>query len=149
MVLRKRRNQTSEPRTSAFRTNRSALLTTRSFLSEACACVHRAGLAGLHAEHTKIMIVALFATLKQKTKLQVPLSDETVAIRVAELVDGVVKQLLAVWDKLEPAALGGDVDGAGLGSEIGMMAAAAGSLSVAPLSTQLLSSDANSGEIGR
>ena len=39
--------------------------------------------------------------------LQVPLSDESVAVRVAELVDGVIKQLLSVWDKLEPAALGG------------------------------------------
>ncbi|CAM9258508.1 unnamed protein product [Laminaria digitata] len=38
---------------------------------------------------------------------QVPLSDESVAVRVAELVDGVIKQLLSVWDKLEPAALGG------------------------------------------
>ncbi|CAN0555956.1 unnamed protein product, partial [Ectocarpus sp. 12 AP-2014] len=35
---------------------------------------------------------------------QVPLSDEAIAVRVAELVDGVVKQLLSVWDKLEPAA---------------------------------------------
>lgn len=67
---------------------------------------------------------------------------------MAELVDGMVKQLLAVWDKLEPAALGGDVDGVGLGSEIGMMATAAGSLSVTPASIQLLSPDANSGEIG-
>lgn len=38
---------------------------------------------------------------------QVPLSDEAVAVRVAELVDGVMQQLLAVWDKLEPVALGG------------------------------------------
>lgn len=80
-------------------------------------------------------------------KPQVPLSDEAVAVRVAELVDGMVKHLLAVWDKLEPAVLGGDVDGVGLGSEIGMMAAAASSLSVTPASIQLLSPDANSGEI--
>lgn len=81
---------------------------------------------------------------------QVPLSDEAVAVRVAELVDGVVKQLLAVWDKLEPAALGGDVDRVGLGSEIGLMAAAAaGSMSVAPATIQLLSPDANSGELRR
>lgn len=67
---------------------------------------------------------------------------------MAELVDGMVKQLLAVWDKLEPAALGGDIDGVGLGSEVGRMAAAAGSLSVTPASIQLLSPDANSGEFG-
>lgn len=89
-------------------------------------------------------IVAFVSTLNE----QVPLSDEAVAVRVAELVDGMVKQLLAVWDKLEPAALGGDVDGVGLGSEIGMMATAAGSLSVTPASIQLLSPDSNSGESG-
>lgn len=38
--------------------------------------------------------------------MQVPLSDEAIAVRVAELVDGLIKQLLSVWDKLEPA-LGG------------------------------------------
>lgn len=87
---------------------------------------------------------------------QVPLSDEAVAVRVAELVDGMVKQLLTnIWDRLEPAVLGGDVDGiavgvrVGVGSEIGRMAAAAGSLSVTPASIQLLSPDVNSGEIGR
>lgn len=39
------------------------------------------------------------------------LSDEAVAVRVTELVDGVIKQLLSVWDKLEPAAF--DVSGDG------------------------------------
>lgn len=40
-----------------------------------------------------------------------PLSDEAVAVRVTELVDGVIKQLLSVWDKLEPAAFDGSGDG--------------------------------------
>lgn len=75
-----------------------------------------------------------------------PLSDEAVAVRVAELVDGVVKQLLTVWDKLEPAALGG---GEGLGAEVGMMAAAASSLSLPPASSQILSADANDGKRGK
>lgn len=36
------------------------------------------------------------------------------AVRVAELVDGVMQQLLSVWDKLEPVALGGSgMSGAG------------------------------------
>lgn len=39
--------------------------------------------------------------------MQVPLSDEAVAVRVAELVDGVMRQLFLVWDRLEPVALGG------------------------------------------
>lgn len=78
-----------------------------------------------------------------------PLSDEAVAVRVAELVDGVVKQLLSVWDKLEPAALGGEGIG-GPGSEIEMMTTAAmTSLTLPPASVQLLTPDANSGERGK
>lgn len=50
-----------------------------------------------------------------------PLSDEAVAVRVAELVDGVIRQLLSVWDALEPSALGGS----------GMSRAAAPGLSTA------------------
>lgn len=48
--------------------------------------------------------------------VQVPLSDETVAVRVAELVDGVIQQLLTVWDKLEPVAFVGSGVSAGAAS---------------------------------
>lgn len=76
-----------------------------------------------------------------------PLSDEAVAVRVAELVDGVVRQLLSVWDKLEPVALGEGAVGGAAGLEIGMMTAAASSLSLPPSSIQMLSPDANSGAV--
>ena len=42
----------------------------------------------------------------ERSGRQVPLADEAVAVRVAELVDGVIKQLLSVWDRLEPATFG-------------------------------------------
>lgn len=60
-----------------------------------------------------------------------------------------MRQLLAVWDKLEPAVLGEGGVGGAAGLEIGLMTAAASSLSLPPASIQMLSPDANSGETGR